>query len=223
MELCVHLLTHMHGNTFMYNGPNSRKSHDIFIWDWLWWGQPIWFTIHHLEHLANGVGTLQYTSLALYWKRTSPTCIAHPCKYKVKDMDVYMALVVDELKYLWEGISIQDLSWRIGYQHVNLKAILMLTMHDSPGYKECSGLAKTSGYHACPICGPTINARYLQSLKKMVYKGHKMFLTSYYPLQERFLVRPPKTWDVFSQYDVWQASLGALGMKQLSIFHSLPY
>ena len=73
-----------------------------------------------------------------------------PGKYKVKNMDVYLALVVDELKQLWEGIPIQDLSRRSGYWHFNMKAILMWTMHDFPCYGECSGLA-TSGYHACPI------------------------------------------------------------------------
>ena len=31
-----------------------------------------------------------------------------PGKYKVKNMDVYLAPVVDELKQLWEGIPIQD-------------------------------------------------------------------------------------------------------------------
>ena len=135
-----------------------------------------------------------------------------PGKYKVKNMDVYLAPVVDELKQLWEGIPIQDLSRHSGYWHFNLKAILMWTMHDFPGYGECNGLA-TNGYHACPICGPGINARYSHSLKKMVYQGHKMFLPLDHLLQAGFLGRPPKTWDIFSQYDVWQASPSALGMK----------
>ena len=37
-----------------------------------------------------------------------------PGKYKVKNMDVYLAPVVDELKQLWEGIPIQDLSRHSG-------------------------------------------------------------------------------------------------------------
>ena len=95
-------------------------------------------------------------------------------------------------------------------------------MHDLLGYGECSGLA-TSAYHACPIRGPRINAQYSQSLKKMVYQCHKMFLPLNHPLQAGFLGRPPKTWDVSSLYNVWQASPSALGMKLLSTFHSLPY
>ena len=85
-------------------------------------------------------------------------------------------------------------------------------MHDFLGYGEYSGLATTS-YHACPICGMTINARYSQSLKKMVYQGHKMFLPSDHLLRAGFLGRAPKTWDVSSRNDVWQANPGALGMK----------
>ena len=99
----------------------------------------------------------------------------------------------------------------------------MWIMHDFQGYGECSGLVN-SGYHAFLICGlATINAKYSQSLKKMVYQGHKMFLPSDHRLRARFLKRPPKTWDVSSHYNVWQESPSALGMKQLSIFHSLPY
>ena len=85
-------------------------------------------------------------------------------------------------------------------------------MHDLPGYGECSGLA-TSGYHACPICGPAINAWYSQSLHKMVCQGHKMFLPSEHPMGGGFLGRPPKTWEVSSQYDVWQANPRTLGIK----------
>ena len=35
-----------------------------------------------------------------------PLALLIPGKYKVKNMDVYLALVVDELKQLWEGIPI---------------------------------------------------------------------------------------------------------------------
>lgn len=137
-------------------------------------------------------------------------------------MDVYLAPVIDELKILWEGIEIQDVSRRTGHKALNLRAILMWTMHDFPGYGECSGLA-TSGYYACPLCGPEINARYSRSLKKMVYEGHKRFLPNDHPLRGGFLGRPPKTWSVSSQYNAWQSNPGCLGMKRLSIFHELPY
>ena len=105
-----------------------------------------------------------------------------PGKYKVKNMDVYLAPLVDELKLLWEGINIHNISRRSGHRALNLNGILMWTMHNFLGYGECSGLA-TSGYHACPHCGPAINARYSQSLKKMIYQGHKRFLPDNHPLR----------------------------------------
>ena len=46
-------------------------------------------------------------------------------KYKFKNMDVYLSLVVDELKLLWEGIRIQDVSRHNGHRALNLRAILM--------------------------------------------------------------------------------------------------
>ena len=105
---------------------------------------------------------------------------------------------------------------------MNFKEILMWTKHDFLGYGECSGLV-ASGYHACPICGPSINAWYSQSQKKMVYQGHEKFLPTNHPLWWGYLGRPPKTWEVSPQYDVWQESLHGFSMKSLSIFHALPY
>ena len=137
-------------------------------------------------------------------------------------MDVYLAQLVDELKLLWEGIQIEDVSRRTGQRGMNLRGILMWTMHDFPGYGECSGLA-TSGYYACPLCGPAINARYSQSLKKMVYQGHKRFLPDNHPLREGFLGRSPKPWSVSSQHNAWESNAGSFGMNILSLFHALPY
>ena len=137
-------------------------------------------------------------------------------------MDIYLAPVVDELKLLWEGINIQDISRRSGYKTLNLRGILMWTMHDFPGYGESSGLA-TSGYHACPHCGPAMNARYSHSLRKMIYQGHKRFLPDNHTLRGGFLGRASKMWSVEAQYSAWQENPGLYGMKRLSIFHTLPY
>ena len=145
-----------------------------------------------------------------------------PGKHKVKNMDIYLAPVVDELKLLWEGINIQDISRRSGYKTLNLRGILMWTMHDFPGYGESSGLA-TSGYHACPHCGPAMNARYSHSLRKMIYQGHKRFLPDNHTLRGGFLGRASKMWSVEAQYSAWQENPGLYGMKRLSIFHTLPY
>jgi hypothetical protein len=61
---------------------------------------------------------------------------------KVKNLDTYLALVVDELKTLWDGVWAYDGRKTIGgIPHVfKLKAICMWTMHDYPGKKSCTCL-----------------------------------------------------------------------------------
>lgn len=127
-------------------------------------------------------------------------------------MNVYLAPLVDELKVLWEGINVQDVSRRTRLREVNLKGILMWTMHDFPGFGECSGVG-TNGYPACPHCGPSINARYSKSLKKMICEGHKIFLPEENPLREGFLGRAPKCWSISYQHKAWHKNLGSYGMK----------
>ncbi|MCO5562822.1 hypothetical protein L7F22_046745 [Adiantum nelumboides] len=126
-----------------------------------------------------------------------------PGRYKVKNMDVYLQPLVDELKELWSGIKVVDKSKRLDRQIVDIRGILMWTMHDYPGYGECSGLV-TSGYHACAICGPGLNARYSSALKKMIYQGHRAYLPEAHPGREGFLGRRPlhmtaKDWQLMKQ------------------------
>lgn len=61
-----------------------------------------------------------------------------PGKYKVKNMDVYMEPLIEELEILWRGIHVHDIS-RLHSEDVLVRGILMWTMHDFPGYGECSG------------------------------------------------------------------------------------
>ena len=63
-----------------------------------------------------------------------------PGRYKVKNMDVYLQPLVDELKELWSGIEVLDKSKRLDRQAAFIRGILMWTMHDFPGYGECSGI-----------------------------------------------------------------------------------
>ena len=97
-------------------------------------------------------------------------------------------------------------------RHFDLKAVLMWTMHDFPGYSDCSGknsnnlptlilLAiliitidfiiltfyfiltglRTSGKHACPICGPSLVHEYVDGLCKTIFDNHHWFLLSDHP------------------------------------------
>ena len=142
-------------------------------------------------------------------------------------MDVYLQPLVEELQILWEGIQVFDMSkpahtWRT----TTIRGILMWTMHDFPGYGECTGLA-VSGYHACPICGPNLQARYSKSLKKMVYEGHVRYLPEGHIMRDGYLGRPPQErWSPSMQYDAWMLSNEKnrpSGMNRLSILHQLPY
>ncbi|RVW18016.1 hypothetical protein CK203_112664 [Vitis vinifera] len=66
-----------------------------------------------------------------------------------KDIDVYLAPLVDDLKALWEvGVKAYDAHQR---EFFTLKAILLWTINDFPAYGNLSGCT-VKGYHACPIC-----------------------------------------------------------------------
>ena len=51
-------------------------------------------------------------------------------KYKVKNMDVYLAPLIEELCALWNGIEVKDMSKPSGGRSTIVKGILMWTMHD---------------------------------------------------------------------------------------------
>jgi hypothetical protein len=58
-----------------------------------------------------------------------------PRKYKVHNMDVYLAPLVEELQLLWEGVQMVDMSRSEADRQFWLRAILMWTMHDFPGFQ----------------------------------------------------------------------------------------
>ena len=79
-------------------------------------------------------------------------CLFIQGKRKVKDMSVYLAPLINELQDLRKGYEVVDNSKTRHRKVFNLRAILMWTMHDYPGYGDVSKF-NTQGYHACPICG----------------------------------------------------------------------
>jgi hypothetical protein len=62
-----------------------------------------------------------------------------PGKYKVANMDVYLAPLVEELHILWQGVPIENMSKAHPKCLFNLQAILMWKMHDFPGFEQCLG------------------------------------------------------------------------------------
>lgn len=149
-----------------------------------------------------------------------------PGKHKVKNMDVYLAPLIEELLTLWDGIQVVDMSKPAGHRASMIQGILMWTMHDWPGYGECSGLT-VSGYNGCPICGSCLDARYSHALKKTIYEGSVRYLPEGHELREGNLGRDPMRRHLTSAdwKKTWESAGNAScpGMKRLSIFHSLPY
>ena len=62
-----------------------------------------------------------------------------PGKHKVKNIDIYLEPLIDELEILWRGIYVHDVSRPIDQRDAEVKSILLWTMHDFPGYGEVSG------------------------------------------------------------------------------------
>ena len=107
-----------------------------------------------------------------------------PGKRQVKDINVYLAPLINDLKSLWEGLDVIDSSKPKGLQVVTIRGIVTWTIHDYPGYGFCSGLG-TKGYKACPICGDWLRSTYSKTLNKNVYLRHRRFLHKDHPLRMR--------------------------------------
>ncbi|KAL3696626.1 hypothetical protein R1sor_010702 [Riccia sorocarpa] len=93
----------------------------------------------------------------------------------VKNIDIYLEPLVEELQQLWDGVDdvYDGRTEQIGRNRwFTLKGVLLWTMHDYPGYAQVSGF-QTSGYAACPTCGPALPvARVLICLNRDVEEGH---------------------------------------------------
>jgi hypothetical protein len=62
-------------------------------------------------------------------------------KYQVKDMNVYIEPLIDELLELWKGITMYDISRPVGAQReFKFHAMLVWTIHDAPGITHLCGM-----------------------------------------------------------------------------------
>ena len=55
--------------------------------------------------------------------------------------DVYLEPVVEELLELWVGIPAYDVTKDVGCRSFQLRAMLLWTIHDFPGYGTVGGFA----------------------------------------------------------------------------------
>ncbi|CAM8917511.1 unnamed protein product [Rhodiola kirilowii] len=94
------------------------------------------------------------------------------------DIDVYLAPLIEDLKLLWnEGVQTFYASRQ---EYFNMRAMLMCTINDFPAHGNLSEYS-IKGYKACPICGEETHARHLKNCRKMVYMGHRRFLSRHHP------------------------------------------
>jgi len=106
--------------------------------------------------------------------------IPSPDNVKSSNFDVYLAPVLEELAKLWRGVRGVDVLEPPGRRQFIMRAILMWTMHDFPGYRIVSGCQHQS-YKACPPCGSNIVSRWSKELGKPVFEGSRRWLQRNHP------------------------------------------
>jgi hypothetical protein len=74
---------------------------------------------------------------------------------KSSNFDVYLAPVLEELAKLWKGVKDVDVLDTLGRRQFIMRAILLWTIHDFPGYKIVSGY-QHQGYKTCFPCRSNI-------------------------------------------------------------------
>lgn len=96
---------------------------------------------------------------------------------KIYDIDVYLAPLIDDLKFLWDtGVEAYD-AYR--QETFSLRAVLLWTINEFPAYGNLSGCI-VKGYHACPISGEeTCSTRlnHSKNLQLNLIEGRERHLT----------------------------------------------
>ncbi|KAL3692246.1 hypothetical protein R1sor_005897 [Riccia sorocarpa] len=164
-----------------------------------------------------------------------------PGPKKVKNIDIYLEPLVEELQQLWTGVDdvYDGRTERIGQDRwFTLKGkfcpfrVLLWTMHDYLGFAQVSGF-QTLGYAACPTCGPALPVARSSHLSKHVYMSYSTYLPLDDPLRgtgaERNIVEPPIPLDMNWWAQRWRdveaghIPIERAGLKRWSIIHRLPY
>ena len=100
--------------------------------------------------------------------------------------DVWLRPLIDELNVLWKGVPAYDVLREEGNRHFRLRAAVLYTTHDFPGYGIVSGTSH-QGFVACPPCGPQLRGRYAHDSRKLTYRDARHWLKpDHYLRSERF-------------------------------------
>ena len=162
--------------------------------------------------------------------------------------DVYLEPLVEELVQLWKGVMAYDVLKDRGSRAFKLRAVLLWTMHDFPGYGTVAGVAH-QGYVACPICGPQFRGEHSIELGKQTYTDTRRWLPHDDPwrsttMKDLFngreenrgkpnVVNAEEQVQHAIEYKTWldkgnkEGAVGdpskVHGVKRKSILHNLPY
>jgi hypothetical protein len=92
------------------------------------------------------------------------------------DIDIFLEPLMQEMETLWkEGIDIVDgFTW----QPFNLRAIILVTIHDYPALFVLLGQVK--GRTRCTVCVDGTVSSFLEGFRKVVYLGYRRFLVEGY-------------------------------------------
>ena len=162
--------------------------------------------------------------------------------------DVYMEPLVEELVLLWKGVVAYDVLKDLGSRVFKLRAVLLWTIHDFPGYGTVAGVAH-QGYAACPVCGPHFKGEHSVELGKQTYTDTRRWLPHNDPwrsptMKDHFngreevrgkpsVVTAEEQVSRANEYQKWldkgnrEGGVGdpskVHGVKRKSILHNLPY
>ncbi|XP_071680518.1 uncharacterized protein [Lolium perenne] len=111
-----------------------------------------------------------------------PVLIQGP-KQPGNDIDVYLKPLVDELLQMWSiaGVPVWD---EYKKEEFNLRALLFVTINDWPALGNISGQSN-KGYNECTHYLDELEGEYLDKCKKVVYLGHRRFLTRTHPVRKK--------------------------------------
>lgn len=162
-------------------------------------------------------------------------------------IDVYLKPLVHDLKKLWAGVLVVDMSEPPGRSRdFKMRGILLWTINDFPAYTLISGQVG-KGYAGCPVCGENTHAEHSTAARKTVFLGNRRWLRQNHRWrnaraafngQPNHDVAPPRQSGLnIVQRGVWRESFlqcgghpnsaadpaKKTGVKRVSILFELPY
>ncbi|XP_012846411.1 PREDICTED: uncharacterized protein LOC105966400 [Erythranthe guttata] len=89
------------------------------------------------------------------------------------DIDIFLGPLMEELKEMWSpGVPTYDATIK---QMFNMRAALIWTISDLPGYSNLSGWNVKTEY-GCPCCCLDTHSKWLKYGRKYCFRGHRRFL-----------------------------------------------